>query len=318
MKKGWLLLFLILCCIAATAPVTAQENGIQFSLTEGVDSAEVKSAIESNVSRLLTEMNAAQKDERPLNLCAMGMNEQAMQSLMMLWNNGPFVCLDDEVVERCITTSSGYQVRNIPLLLRPKDDKNAEYQNAVICFDKAGSIDNFYFAIPDSLFSKDIRYRFDLTDSCSQFMLDYVEQYLTAYYKKDIQFLSQLFNREGVVFIGKGKKKKNGDVSLSYTKQSREEFINNLGRVFKRDYPIKMKVNEICVWRSVADPKCYGVSLHHGWTCRRYKDSGYFFLLWDFNVGLPPMLHIVAWQPDMIKGKPLPVEQVFSLNDFNL
>lgn len=318
MKKGWLLLFLILCCIAATAPVTAQENGIQFSLTEGVDSAEVKSAIESNVSRLLTEMNAAQKDERPLNLCAMGMNEQAMQSLMMLWNNGPFVCLDDEVVERCITTSSGYQVRNIPLLLRPKDDKNAEYQNAVICFDKAGSIDNFYFAIPDSLFSKDIRYRFDLTDSCSQFLLDYAEQYLTAYYKKDIQFLSQLFNGDMLILIGKEIRKKNGEVSLSYTKQSKKQHIKKLSHAFKRDYPIKMKINEIRIWRSFVDYDFYGVRLHHGWACDGYQDSGYLFLLWDFREEGSPILHVVAWQPDMIDGKPLPVEQVFSLNNFDL
>lgn len=56
-RKFALLCFL--CCIAAMVPITVNAEGIQFSLTEGIDNAEVKSNIESNVSRLLTEINAA-------------------------------------------------------------------------------------------------------------------------------------------------------------------------------------------------------------------------------------------------------------------
>ena len=311
-------LFCFLCCITALVPITVNADGIQFSLTEGVDSAEIKSAIESNVSRLLTEINAAQKDERPLKLHAMGMKKQAKRSLKKLWGNAPFVCLDDEVVELCITTSTGYQVRNIPLLLRPKDNKDTEYQNAVICFDKAGSIANFYFAIPDSLYSEDFRRHIDLTAPCFQFLLDYAEQYLTAYYKKDIQFLSQLFNGDMLILIGKEIRKKNGEVSLSYIKQSKKQHIKKLSHAFKRDYPIKMKINEIRIWRSFVDYDFYGVRRHHGWACDGYQDSGYLFLLWDFREEGSPILHVVAWQPDMIDGKPLPVEQVFSLNNFDL
>lgn len=53
------LLFCFLCCIAVLVPNTVIAEGTQFSLTEGIDNAEVKSKIESNVSRLLTEINAA-------------------------------------------------------------------------------------------------------------------------------------------------------------------------------------------------------------------------------------------------------------------
>jgi len=62
----------------------------------------------------------------------------------------------------------------------------------------------------------------------------------------------------------------------------------------------------------------YGVTFRHGWTCDRYHDSGYLFMLWDFTNEDSPQIQLTTWQPDMIDGKPIPEEEVFSLKDFDI
>lgn len=314
--------FVLLCflfCIAAMVPITVYADGIQFSLTEGIDNAEVKSKIESNVSRLLTEINAAQKEGRRLNLRAISAKDQAKMSLMMLWENAPFACEDDDIVEHCITTSSGYQVRNIPLQMKPKGTDEGEYQEAVISFDKAGNIESFYFAIPEKFYREVIRSNLEQTDfRRRQFLLDFVEQYLTVYYTKDLRFINCAFSEESLIIKGKVTKKENDNGSISYEIQSKEQYMRNLSQVFRRNLPIKVTVDKLDIVRHAAKPQYYGVTLRHGWSSDRYHDSGYLFMLWDFTNEKTPQIQITTWQPDMIDGKPFPEEEVYTIYNFKL
>jgi hypothetical protein len=74
---------------------------------------------------MLTEINAAQEAGRSLNFSAMGnIAPRVQQSMAMLWENSPFVCTDEEIIEHCITTGTGYQVRNIPLMMKPTGERD--------------------------------------------------------------------------------------------------------------------------------------------------------------------------------------------------
>ena len=302
--------------LAMLVSITTNADGIKFSISEAIDNAEVQSTIESNVNRLLTEINAAQKEGRRLNLRAINAKDQAKMSLMMLWENAPFACDDDDIVEHCITTSSGYQVRNIPLQMKPKGTDNGKELDAVICFDKAGNIESFYFAIPEKIYREVIRSNLEQTDfRRRQIILDFVEEYLTAYYKKDVQHINYAFSNYQPIIKGKAKKGENG---TSYEIQSKEQYMRNLSQVFRRNLPITVTVDKIAVIVDPRDPNYYGVTLRHGWSCDRYHDSGYLFMLWDFKNEKTPQIQLTTWQPDVIDGKPLPEEEVFSLEDFDI
>jgi hypothetical protein len=318
------LLFIV---VALVATISAQADNVNFTVSDGIDNASIKSKIESGVSRMLSEINAAQEAGRSLNFSAMGnVGTRVQQSMAMLWENSPFVCTDEEIIEHCITTGSGYQVRNIPLLMKPTGEREFnedEYQEAVISFDKQGNVESFYLSISMNLYMNVIKSNLELTDlRRRQLILDYVEQFRTAYNQKDINFLNQVFSDDALIITGKIITTKHAEgftsQKIQYNKQSKEQYIKNLRGVFQRNSYIKVTFDEIEVMRHPVNPNFYGVTLLQGWTSGKYHDDGYLFLLWDFTNESAPQIHVRTWQPDKIGGKALPKDEVFSLSDFDI
>lgn len=320
MKRILLSLSFVICHLSfSIAQVT-------FTISDGIDNAAIQSKIESSVSRMLSEINSAQAAGRSLNFGAMGVGSRVQQSMAMLWENCPFVCTDEEIIEHCITTGSGYQVRNIPLMMKPTGEREFnedEYQEAVISFDKQGEVESFYLSISMNLYMNVIKSNLELTDlRRRQLILDYVEQFRTAYNQKDINFLNQVFSDDALIITGKVITTKHSEgftsQKIQYNKQSKQQYINNLRGVFAKNSYIKVTFDEIEVMRHPVNPNFYGVTLLQGWTSGRYHDDGYLFLLWDFTNENAPQIHVRTWQPDKIGGKPLPKDEVFSLSDFDI
>ena len=318
---------LLLIVMVALFAIQSQADNVKFSVSDGIDNAGIKSKIESGVSRMLTEINAAEDAGRSLNFSAMGnIGTRVQQSMAMLWENCPFECTDEEIIEHCITTGTGYQVRNIPLMMKPTGEREFgedEYQEAVISFDKQGNVESFYLSISMNLYMNVIKSNLELTDlRRRQLILDYVEQFRTAYNQKDINFLNQVFSDDALIITGKVITTKHAEgftsQKIQYNKQSKEQYIKNLSGVFKRNSYIKVTFDEIEVMRHPVNPNFYGVTLLQGWTSGRYHDDGYLFLLWDFTNENAPQIHVRTWQPDKIGGEPLPKDEVFSLSDFDI
>ena len=311
--------------------ISAKADNVTFSVSDGIDNAAIKSKIESTVSKMLTEINLAQAAGRDLNFSAMGVAQRVQQSMAMLWENSPFKCTDDEIVEHCITTGTGYQVRNIPLEMKPTGEREFgedEYQEAVISFDKQGNVESFYLSISMNLYMNVIKSNLELTDlRRRQLILDYVEQFRTAYNQKDINFLNQVFSDDALIITGTVIQQKHSEgfstPKIKYNKLSKEQYIQKLRGVFARNSYIKVTFDEIEVMRHPVNPNFYGVTLLQGWTAGKlkgedYHDEGYLFLLWDFTNESAPQIHVRTWQPDKIGDKPLPKDEVFSLSDFDI
>jgi hypothetical protein len=300
--------------------------GVQISISDGIDNQSVKTKMETKMSALLTEINAAQASGRALNFANLNLSNSVQMSLSMLWENSPFMCTDEEVVERCLTIGSGYQVRNIPLMMKPRADRNfgeSEYQEAVISFDRQGNIESFYLSISTNLYMNVIRDNKEVTDlRRRQLILDYVEQFRTSYNTKDIQFLEQVFSDDALIITGKVISQKKDNMKLPdkiiYKKQTKQEYLTNLRRVFANNSYIKVTFDDIKVKRHSTNPNFYGVTLHQGYTSSNYHDDGYLFLLWDFSNEDQPQIHVRTWQPDQINGDRIPDEEIFSINDFDI
>lgn len=300
--------------------------GVQISISDGIDNQQVKTKMETKMSALLTEINAAQASGRALNFANLNLSSSVQMSLSMLWENSPFMCTDEEVVERCLTTGTGYQVRNIPLMMKPRADRNfgeSEYQEAVISFDRQGNIESFYLSISMNLYMNVIKNNKEITDlRRRQLILDYVEQFRTSYNTKDIHFLEQVFSDDALIITGKVISQKKDNMKLPdkiiYKKQTKQEYLTNLRRVFANNSYIKVTFDDIKVMRHSTNPNFYGVTLHQGYTSSNYHDDGYLFLLWDFTDEDHPQIHVRTWQPDQINGGRIPDDEIFSLNDFDI
>lgn len=293
---------------------------------DGIDNATVKAKMERTMSAFLTEVNNAQSSKRALNFGGMGLSTNVQSSVSMLWENSPFECTDEEIMEHCIQTGSGYQVRNIPLMMRPTDSSfnEDEYQEAVFSFDRNGNMESFYLTLSMNLYMNVIKSNKSVTDlRRRQLILDYVEHFRTAYNQKDKEFLEAVFSDDALIITGKIIPQRVRDniqlpARVEYTRQTKRQYMTKLSQIFAANKHIKVTFDEIRVVMHPTKSEWYGVTLHQGWTSDRYHDDGWLFLLWDFSNEDHPTIHVRTWQPDKIEGKKLPDEEIFSLDDFNI
>ena len=312
--------------LSLSLSIVVRAFDISVTITDGVESDALRQKMERNIMQILNEINAAQAADRNLDFSAMGVGTDVQRSMAMLWENTPFLCTDEEIVEHCITTNSGYQVRNIPLMMKPTAERafnEEEYQEAVISFDKQGNVVSFYLSVSMNLYMNVIKSNLELTDlRRRQMILDYVEQFRTAYNQKDIKFLNQVFSDDALIITGKVIMQKHAEgfssQKIEYNKQSKKEYIDKLRRIFQNARYFKITFDEIEVMRHPTNPNFYGVTLLQGYTNNSYHDDGYLFLLWDFTNENQPQIHVRTWQPDKVGGKPLPKDEVFTLGDFDI
>lgn len=302
-------------------------GGVKLTISSGIDNGGLKTKMENSISVLLTEINAAQAAGRAINFAPLNLNQSVQLSLSMLWENSPFICLDEVITERCLTTNTGYQVRNIPLMMKPltvEFQEDEHYQEAVISFDRQGNVESFYLSINMNLYMNVIKNNLEITDHRRrQLILDYVEQFRTSYNTKDIKFLEQVFSDDALIITGKVIEQKAPDGialpdKIVYKKQTKQEYITNLRRVFANNSYINVTFDEIKVIKHPVNKNYYGVTLHQGYKSSNYRDDGYLFLLWDFTDEQAPQIHVRTWQPDQINGGRIPEEEIFSLSDFDI
>ena len=325
-------LIVILSLLCSFTESRASEY-VTLKISGGIDDNYVKQKIEKTISRILTEANAAHEGNRELNYAALNIPESVQGSIAALWDNSPFISLDTEIVEKCLTTNSGYQVRNIPLILMPINPNDVsegeDYQEAVVSFDKQGNLVSFYLSISMNLYMNVVRESKEVTDlRRRQLILDYVEQFRTAYNQKDLDFLEAVFSDDALIITGKVIKRTTGDGirlpdKIEYKKQSKREYLSRLAVVFQNNKQIRVTFDEIEVMRHPGHKDFYGVTLHQGYSSDRYHDDGYLFLLWDFRNEELPQIHVRTWQPDSYnpdgKGNQrIPKDEIFSLSDFDI
>ena len=129
--------------------VTLADADVRLVISDGLDNAAVVKKIEQKASALLTEINEAQSTNRIPKLKSLRLDQSVQASILMLWDNSPFYITDQMIVEKCVITKNGYQVRNIPILMTPKDPESyidEEYQEGVINFTRSGEIESFHLS----------------------------------------------------------------------------------------------------------------------------------------------------------------------------
>ena len=328
MKRLNRMVLLVAMALAACVQNIAAED-VKFYINDGINDSRVKKQMEQNVSALLSELNAAQAANRNLNYSAVNITEEAKQQIDMLWMNVHFMCEEEEVVERGLTTQNGIQVRNIPLTLKPMAGEKIDdpYQEAVINFDKTGKIVSFFFTIGMNMYSKVMQNSSEITDVRRRMaILDYVEHFRTAYNMKDMPFLQQVFSDDALIITGRVVKVQKSDIHptgnmITYRKQNKKQYLANLSNAFRVAKYIRVNFDDIKVVAHPTKANVYGVTLHQEWNTNYYSDEGTVFMIWDFTNEDEPKIHVRTWQADFLdkaKGVRIDPNEIFSLSDFVL
>lgn len=314
-------IILIVCCFCSVLGVIGQHR-TDFTITD-LDNKSLVSKVQVTLSDLVSELNLAHTEKRNPRLKGLNMEESVKNSIVALWETSPFMCMESEVVESALLTySKEYEVRNIPFIFSAmaKDD---QYHEAAVTFNEQGVITSFHMVIAQNLYYQVMKSKHGVTDlRRRQMILDYVEQFRTAYNTKDIEFLNQIFSDDALIITGKVIKVKPSEMNvpykITYKKQGKKEYLTNLKRVFDNNGRIKVSFDEIEVMRHPINVDFYGVTLHQNFFTSNYMDDGYVFLLWDFTDPNQPQIHVRTWQPDKIGEEKLPEDEIFSVYDFDI
>lgn len=310
--------------------IGAKAQTVSFTVSDGLADAQLKERINTNVSTLLTSFNDAFRDGADPDFTWVSISTDAAEAVLMLWHNSPFHVEEQEIVERILTTYSGYQLRNVPIEVKA-DNGEYDYQELVIDLDRDGTVSRVNMALQSHLYRKVISDGSEVTDlRCRQMILDYVEQFRTAYNRKDIDFLESVFSDDALIITGKVVRRKAGDrmavlkesSEIVYTQQRKQEYIEKLRtRVFPSASYIRVTFSDIRVSRHPSIPGYYGVQLRQGYQSSNYSDEGYLFMIWDFRDQSHPQIHVRTWQPywmDDAKTQKLSDDKVFTINNFTI
>jgi hypothetical protein len=243
-----------------------------------------------------------------------------------MWEMSRFYCTESSVRERILKKpQGGYEVRNIPIYMDEAADEDKE-QEMVLVFNSSGVIDNIYMSIETNRYNQLISQGKNVTElRRRQIILDFIENFRTAYNRKDLSYIESVYSEDALIITGKVVKVSKPDASgqflpqqtIQYQKQSKKEYVDKLNKIFSSNSYINVKFDDVEIKQHKLIPSVYGVSMMQGWNTSKYSDEGYLLLVIDFSDDDKPLIHVRTWQPDKVGGKSLAENEKFKLEMFN-
>ncbi|MFI3303328.1 MAG: nuclear transport factor 2 family protein [Rikenellaceae bacterium] len=316
MRRFFLTLVAAICMFPS---VVCSQTVVNVSITD-LDNETLRKSMSTAATALMSELNRAFFSNTTPNLTRINMTNEARQNVLQIWNNSPYRSIETELYLRCLVTSSGYQVRNIPLII--KDD--GDNQDVVINFSKSGTITSFFFAIENHRYQAIMKATTSVTDlRRRQMILNFVENFRTAYNRKDIPLINDMYSDNAIIITGNVYQTKSTEFGgmpqeqVKYFKQTKTEYMTKLKKIFAANQYVNIGFEDINVVQHALYDNIYGVTLKQAWRTSNYSDDGWLFLAIHFENDNEMYVDVRTWQPYMLNGEILPQHEKFTLGDLD-
>lgn len=321
---GSLKSFVFLVClsvvfIAQTAKAQSYPKSVQVVILKGVDK-DYNRLIEQNASVILSQINQLSPSgfDLPQNI-KNGEGANGLAELKELLLNTGFK-VTKEIVETdlLIQRDNLYEIRGIEVIIdsAKNSGRTDNDRELVLIFNRNGELLSVRFALEKTRYQKVMRYSVDLTDELRRKqILAYVEQFRTAYNRKDISYIETQFSDKALIITGvkiqkddkdaiQAKKSEIGEDNYEYLTQTKKEYITRLKNIFAANSFIDIKFEGVKINQHPDYPEVYGVNLYQVWNSQRYSDTGYLFLMIDYEDENKPLIYVRAWheKPIMVRG----------------
>jgi len=270
-----------------------------------MNNVSVATKAQNAASKLLSEMTHACVQGRNPSLAGIDITSDASRDLLKMWEMSSFRCIETNLIEVAVKTSNGFQIRNVPIFMTNATEKDGNYEEIVLNFTDEGVINSVQMSVYQVGILRSGVY--SVTDMRRrQIILDFIEDFRTAYGRKDLNYLNQVFSNDAIIITGRVVKPppQRSDrpivmpPKVELVKQNKVQYMTKLAEVFRANSYIYLDFSEIKITQSEIHPEIYGVELKQGWHADRYSDEGYLFLMIDFKNELEPMIHVRTWTPD--------------------
>ncbi len=182
-------------------------------------------------------------------------------------------------------------------------------EDIVFTFNADGKIDCVAFGL-DQKAKTDILNRGAWPVEARQAIMEFLENYKTAYALKRLDYLRAIFDDDAVIIVGHiaerlEKVKGKSDQPAAYrnhkyvksTQLSKDQYIKNLEACFRSNEFINIRFANNDV-RKAKDGEEYGIQIKQDYYSANYGDEGYLYIQVDLNDRKEPVIKVRTWQPE--------------------
>ena len=188
--------------------------------------------------------------------------------------------------------------------------KKSFVEDLVFLFDTDGKICNVTFGLGDTAES-DILFKGPWKENTRMAIMNFLENYKTAYALKRLEYIRGLFDDNAVIITAVVSNKapmtlKDGNKSMSvkgqktirYNRQTKDEYLRNLARCFNNNEFVNIRFSDNDVIKCGAEGEVYSIQIGQDYYSTNYGDKGYLFLMVDINNPEQPIIKVRTWQPE--------------------
>ena len=213
-------------------------------------------------------------------------------------NDCEFSQMRDNVIARSIQMSFSFK----------RGLRKEFVEDVVFTFDKNQKIDCIAFGL-DRKAKEDIMKRGAWTPLARQTLMQFLENYKTAYALKRLDYLKTIFDDDAVIIVGHVAEKmvsvNKGDMGRTMHNQkiikrvqySKDQYMKNLEACFRSNEFVNIRFANNDV-RRAKDSEEYGIQIKQDYYSTNYGDQGYLYLQVDLEDPDQPIIKVRAWQPE--------------------
>ena len=180
-------------------------------------------------------------------------------------------------------------------------------EDVVFTFNSDKKIDYIAFGLGDRA-QNDILNKGEWSLTARNAIMNFLENYKTAYALKRLDYIEQVFDDNAVIISGcvirrpKGRELENSEQFISnqyvrYTRVNKDEYIDRLRRSFAGKEFINIRFSNNDVRKMSKGGELYCIQIKQDYYASNYGDSGYLFLMVDLNRPDAPIIKVRTWQP---------------------
>lgn len=204
--------------------------------------------------------------------------------------------------------------------------KKTFVEDVVLTFNASHKIENVAFGL-GQIAENDIlcKYAPGWKDETREMIMEFMENYKTAYCLKRIDYIRDIFADDAVIIIGNVAKRRPGqrhqerEITLegreviTTNRYTKDEYLRNLKRCFDRNEFINIRFthNDVQWLEKFEKEELFAIQIGQEYNSTTYGDKGYLFLLVDMTDHQAPQIKIRTWQPNEVDMK-----KIYNAGDF--
>lgn len=181
-------------------------------------------------------------------------------------------------------------------------------EEVVFSFDNDGIINNISFGLGKTA-EADILGKGVWSEEARFAIMNFLENYQTAYALKRLDYISSIFDDDDVIITGtvihvpaKRLEDMQGMVFahdiIKYNRHTKDTYLKHLKKSFDSKEYINLRFSSNDVRKLGKGGELYAIQISQEYYSLNYGDKGYLFLMVDINDPKNPIIKVRTWQPE--------------------